>query len=574
MSFKPINILLIEDNSTDAQIIRTLLNEVGSKKFVLSHVERLSVALRRLKEDEFDVVLFDISEPHSQGVDSIPRIEEVAPDVAIIALSEDANDSVALEVVQAGAQDFLIKDQSDGFLIARSIHYAIEHKKEKGRLSYLAQYDLLTGLANRVLFRDQLDKALARANRSKLPVALMFLDLDRFKIINDTLGHDVGDLLLKVVAQRLQGCVRSGDLISRLGGDEFTVIQESVSRKHDIEVVAQKILNTMAQPFVLDGQELFVGTSIGISIYPHHGTDAETLIKNADTAMYTAKELGRNNFQFYARKMSEVAVKRLELENSLRRALEHEEFQLYYQPQICLRSMEIIGVEALLRWQRDGSGASMLPNSFIPLAEETGLIVQIGEWALQKACTANKKWQEAGLKPLRIAVNVSGRQFHQRELLDVVKKVLDTSGLAPEYLELELTEGLVMESIQAGSNIMKGFRDMGVHITIDDFGTGYSSLGCLKRLPIDTLKIDKSFVSNVIADADDAAITTAIIALGNSLRMKVIAEGIEKKEQVSFLIAQGCNAGQGPYFGMPLPEDKFVEFLTNHKKLRVVGGSQ
>jgi len=573
MNFKPINVLLIEDNLTDAQIVRAMLRDAGAEKFLMSHVERLTLGLRRLKEDHFDAVLLDISQSHSQGLDSISRIEDVAPNVAIIALSEVVDEAFAVKVVQAGAQDYLIKGQGDGFLIARSIRYAIEHKKEKGRLSYLAQYDLLTGLANRVLFRDLLDKALARADRSKLPVALMFLDLDRFKIINDTLGHDVGDALLKVVAQRIQGCVRSGDLISRLGGDEFTVIQESVSRRQEIEVVAQKIMNTMAQPFVLDGQELFIGTSIGISIYPPHGNDAETLIKNADTAMYSAKELGRNNYKFYIPKMSEEAVKRLELENSLRRALERNEFLLYYQPQICLRTMDIIGVEALLRWQRHDEGETVLPNTFIPLAEETGLIVQIGEWALQTACTVNKQWQDAGLKPLRMAVNVSGRQFHQRELVDVVRKVLENSGLAAQYLELELTEGLIMEGMNVGSNTLDSFKEMGVHITIDDFGTGYSSLGCLKRLPIDALKIDKSFINNVTVDADNAAIATAIIALGHSLRLNVIAEGIEKQEQVSFLVSQGCYAGQGTYFSKPLPENEFVDFLAKYKKLRVVAGN-
>jgi len=570
MNSKPIKVLLIEDNLTDAQIVRAMLDDAGADKFSLSHVERLTLATRRLKEDEFDAVLLDISKSHSQGMDSISRIEAVAPKVAIIVLSEVIDEAFALEVVQAGAQDYLVKGQGDGFLIARSIRYAIEHKKEKGRLSYLAQYDLLTGLANRVLFRDLLDKALARAVRSKLPMALMFLDLDRFKIINDTLGHDVGDLLLKIVAQRLQGCVRSGDLISRLGGDEFTVIQESVSRKQDIEVVAQKIMNMMAQPFTLDGHELFVGTSIGIAVSPQHGKDAETLIKNADTAMYSAKEHGRNNYRFYVPRMGEEAAKRLDLENNLRRALEREEFLLYYQPQFCLRTMEVIGVEALLRWKRQDQDEIILPNEFIPLAEETGLIVPIGEWALKTACTINKQWQDAGVTPLRIAVNVSGRQFHQKELVDVVRKALADSGLKAGYLELELTESLIMENMQVDSNTLNKFKDMGVHMSIDDFGTGYSSLSCLKRLPIDALKIDKSFIHNVNSDVDNTAIASAIIALGHSLRMNVIAEGIEKKEQVKYLVSQGCYAGQGSFFSEPLSADDFVNFLSQPKKLMVV----
>ena len=573
MNSNPIKVLLIEDNLTDAQIVRAMLNDAGADKFILSHVERLTLALRRLKEDEFDAVLLDISKSHAQGLDSISSIEGAAPNVAIVVLSEVVDEAFALEVVQAGAQDYLVKGQGDGFLIARSIRYAIEHKKEKGRLAYLAQYDLLTGLANRVLFRDLLDKALARANRSKLPVALMFLDLDRFKIINDTLGHDVGDMLLKIVAQRLQGCVRSGDLISRLGGDEFTVIQESVSRQQEIEVVAQKIMNMMAQPFALEGHELFIGTSIGIAIYPAHGKDAETLIKNADTAMYNAKECGRNNYRFYVPKMGEEANKRLDLENNLRRALERDEFLLYYQPQFCLRTMEVIGIEALLRWKRQDHDEIVLPNEFISLAEETGLIVQIGEWALQTACAVNKQWQDSGMTPLRMAVNVSGRQFHQKDLVEVVKKALANSGLKAEYLELELTESLIMENMQVGSNTLDKFKNMGVHITIDDFGTGYSSLSCLKRLPIDTLKIDKSFIHNVTADADNAAIAGAIIALGHSLRLNIIAEGIEKIEQVKYLVSQGCYAGQGTFFSEPLSADDFASFLSQRKKLKVVAES-
>jgi diguanylate cyclase (GGDEF)-like protein len=566
----PIKVLLVEDNLTDAQIVRAMLNDAGREKFSLIHIERLTVALRRLKAEHFDAVLLDISKTHSHGLDSITRIEAVAPDVAIVALSETADDALALDVVHAGAQDYLIKGQGDGFLIARSIRYAIEHKKEKGHLKLLAQYDPLTGLANRVLFRDLLDKALSRANRSKLPIGLMFLDLDRFKVINDTLGHDIGDLLLKVVAQRLKGCVRSGDFISRLGGDEFTVIQEGVSRKEDIEVVAQKILNTMVQPFALDGNELFIGTSIGIAIYPNHGRDAETLVKNADTAMYSAKERGRNNYRFYMPKMGEEAARRLELENDLRHALERDEFLLYYQPQFCLRTMNIIGVEALLRWRRQRQDEIVLPNEFITLAEETGLIVQVGEWALREACTVNKQWQDSGLMPLRISVNVSGRQFHHKDLAQTVRRVLAESGLKAEYLELELTEGLIMENLQVDSNALAVFRDMGVHISIDDFGTGYSSLSCLKRMPIDTLKIDGTLIHDVHLDSDNAAITTAIIALANNMRLNVVAEGIEKQEEVSYLVSQGCYSGQGKFFCKPLSAEEFVKFISQHKKLRAV----
>lgn len=534
-----------------------MLAEGGSNKFHLDHVERYTLGIKLLREETYDAVLIDISGSDTQDLDSIKRLENTNPDLAIVVLSNVVDESFALDVVQAGAQDYLVKGQGDGFLIARTIRYAIEHKKEKQRLSYLARFDVLTGLANRGFFREQLVKALARADRGKMPMALMFLDLDRFKVINDTLGHDVGDQLLKLVAHRLQGCVRGGDIISRIGGDEFTVIQERVTRVQDVEVVAQKIINTMAQPFALEGQELFIGTSIGIALYPYHGKDADTLIKNADTAMYCTKENGRNNFNYYLPEMGAEASKRLELEHNLRKALENQEFQLYYQPQVSLVSGEIVAVEALLRWRRSDTGELVPPSDFISIAEETGMIVPIGEWVLNTACAQVKKWQTTNMPHIRVAVNLSARQFHQKELVNVVRSALRDYDLNPDCLELELTESLIMEYMQVGSTTLGELKKMGIYISIDDFGTGYSSLSCLKHLPIDTLKIDQSFINNITTDEDNAAIAGAIIAMGKSLRLNVIAEGVETKDQVSYLTDHGCVVGQGTYFNEPVPAEKF-----------------
>jgi len=565
----PIKILLIEDNLMDARKVRAMLEETGAGKFELSHVDRLNGALKRLTDGEFDVVLLDMSSTSDEsGLESISYIERINPEIPIVALSEDTDEAFALKVVQAGAQDYLVKGQGDGFLIARTIRYAIEHKKEKERLTVLAQYDLLTGLANRVLFRDLLEKALARSDRNKMPVGLMFLDLDRFKIINDTLGHDFGDSLLKFVAQRLKSCVRTGDLISRLGGDEFTVTLEGLTRIEDVEIVAQKILHTLARPFDIEGHDLSIGVSIGVAVYPSHGKDADTLIKYADTAMYSAKENGRNNYKFYTQVMGKEMSKQHVLENDLRRALECDEFLLYYQPQLSLKTQEIVGVEALIRWQRD-KDKIVVPGGFIPLAEETGLIVQIGEWVLQTACKQNKEWQDSGLSPIRIAVNLSARQLCQKDIIDIVKKALTQSGLNPEFLELELTESLIMEDMQARSVILAKLKNMGVHISIDDFGTGYSSLSCLETLPIDTLKIDKSFIRKVSEDPENATIASAIIALGQAMRLNVIAEGIENKSQVDYLISQGCSVGQGYYYAKPMPAAAFTEYWTQNLDKKV-----
>jgi len=403
-----IRVLLVEGNPEDVRLVRGMLARAGAKKFDLTHVNRLGEAVRRLREEPFDVILLDLSLPDAHGLGAATQLQAAAPGVPIVVLSDTNDEALALQAVQAGVQDYLVKGRGNGDLLTRSLRYAVERKRAEERIAYLAQYDPLTGLANRALFRDRLTQALSRADRNGRLVALLFLDLDRFKAINDTLGHDAGDQLLQAVTERLKGSMRKVDTLARLGGDEFAVIAEGISRILDAATVAERISDLMASPFILNGQEVFVTTSIGIAIYRQDGEDADTLIKNADTALYRAKEQGRNTYQFYSPDLNVRASERLALESSLRRALERGEFLLYYQPQVDLRTGQVIGAEALLRWRHPGRGL-VSPVEFIPVAEESGLIIPIGEWILRQACAHARAWQAAGLPLLPVAGNLSAR---------------------------------------------------------------------------------------------------------------------------------------------------------------------
>ncbi len=441
-----------------------------------------------------------------------------------------------------------------------------ERKQVEEQLYRLAHHDTLTGLPNRILFLDRLQQAKAHANRYRHHVALMFLDLDRFKIINDTLGHPVGDKLLQEVAKRLVDCVREVDTVARIGGDEFTVVLVNIDSVEDVKRVAQKILKSLSVPFMVDSFELYITTSIGIALYPGDDENPDNLVKKADIAMYHAKGEGRNTFKFYVPKMDANADKRLLLETSLRKALDNEEFRVYYQPKVDITTKQITAMEALLRWQHPTLGL-VAPSEFIPLAEETGLIVPIGEWVLRAACLQNRKWLEMGLPPMKVAVNLSGYQFQQPNLLDIIRTVLADTGLDPGLLELEITESVIMQNPDFAVAVLAEIRDLGIHISIDDFGTGYSSLAHLKRFSINTLKIDKSFVRDVEINSADAAIATAIIAMGNSLNLKVIAEGVETEGQLTFLSENKCDEVQGFLFSTPMPSEDVADFLRGRTTL-------
>lgn len=441
-----------------------------------------------------------------------------------------------------------------------------KRKQTEERLNYLASFDALTDLPNRTLFYDRLGQATARARWHKRWVAVLFLDLDRFKVINDTLGHAIGDLLLKAAAVRLTGSIREGDTVARLGGDEFVLILDDLAQPQDTSKVAQKILDALSDPFDLEGRELFITASIGIALWPEDGEDPETLLKNADIAMYRAKEQGRNACQLYSPALNAKASERLTLENALRHALEREELLLLYQPKVDLATGKIIGLEALVRWKHPQWGL-VSPADFIPLAEETGLIVPIGEWVLWTACAQNKAWQEAGFPPIRIAVNLSARQFNKQNFAEMVARLLGEVGLDPQYLELELTESIIMKNAESTMTMLQELDAMGVELTVDDFGTGYSSLSYLKRFPVHTLKIDRSFVRNLTTDPEDVAIVTAIITLAHTLHLKVIAEAVETVEQLALLRSLECDQMQGYLFSRPLPSGEVAKRWRERRHL-------
>ena len=433
-------------------------------------------------------------------------------------------------------------------------------KLDEERIQYLATHDALTALPNRAMFGELLTLSIRNARRYGRDFAVLFVDLDRFKVINDTLGHEAGDKLLQQVAERLAGTVRASDVVARLGGDEFVVLVQEVSEAHQAETVARKILAALARPAYVAGQEIRVTASIGICLYPSDAQDEPTLMKNADIAMYRAKEEGKNTCKFYSAKSNSHSFERLALETSLRRGLERGEFSLHYQAKVDLRGGGITGVEALLRWQHPELGM-VPPGQFIPLAEETGLIVPIGKWVLRAACEQNVAWRRAGLAPVRMSVNISARQFADEHLLEDIAEALAASGLEPSLLELEITESMVMQDAERAAVVLDAIKRIGVRLAIDDFGVGYSSLAQLKRLPIDTLKVDRSFIRDIPQDPGDSAIAEAIIAMGKRLRLTVVAEGVETSEQEAFLKAHDCDEMQGFFFSRPIPAEGFAELL-------------
>lgn len=453
---------------------------------------------------------------------------------------------------------------ADDIKLAQSIglhlYMAIAQKRVESMIRYQASHDALTNLPNRLLFDEQLALALAKAQQSDEMLGVAFLDLDRFKTINDTLGHAVGDQLLQQVAKSLRQCLRDCDAIARWGGDEFTLLLPHLSSAEDITKIAERILDKLTLPFYTEQQEFYITASLGIALFPYDGEDAETLLKNADLAMYQAKQLGKNNYQLYAEEMNSQAFKQLALESDLRKAIVNQEFLLYYQPQVDIQTQEIIGLEALLRWQHPHLGF-VSPAEFIPLAEEAGLICTIGNWVLQTTCEQHQAWQAAGLSPVRIAVNLSAKQFQQTNLVNTILQTLKGADVAAEYLEIEITESAAMRDIDFTIATLQQLQQIGVKIAIDDFGTGYSSLNAIKHFPLHILKIDRSFVQDSVSSPSDAAIAKTVVALGKGLGLKVLAEGVETEEQLEFLRSIGCDSAQGYLFSKPLPPDEISHLL-------------
>ncbi len=583
------------------KVLQGVFRDITERKIAELKLEESIMRFRRLSEAGFEGIV--ISE---QGVlvDANTRMAEILGCAVSDLIGRKISDFVApqsmdsvLDHIRSGSEERyeLFAKRKDGSIFpieaqGKALPYAgrmlritairdiTERKNAEERIRYLAYYDSLTGLPNRTFYKELVSRALLLAKRHHWTIAILFIDLDYFKRINDTLGHDIGDQLLRTVGKLVKTCIRQSDFIARsegdelenvvarLGGDEFIVLLNEITHSEDASRVAGRILKELAHPITLAGHEVFVTASIGIALYPLDGNEAETLFRNADVAMYHAKNQGRNNYQFYTKSMNATSLQRLDLENDLRKALDRGEFLLYYKPTVDVLTRTIIGAEALIRWKHPNRGI-ILPGEFIPLAEETGLIVPIGEWVLRTACSQNRAWQLAGHKPFRVAVNLSGRQFDQEDLIEVVSSALHDTGLDPEYLELEITESTIMKSPEKAATTLQKLKGMGICLSIDDFGTGYSSLGNLKKFPLDTLKIDRSFVTNVTADSDDAAIATAIIAMAHSLKLGVIAEGVESEDQQSFLRERACDAVQGYLFSRPIPPEEFIKLIREKKHL-------
>jgi diguanylate cyclase (GGDEF)-like protein/PAS domain S-box-containing protein len=684
-------VLLIEDNAGDARLLREMFREEGSHQTELTLVGSMSDAETRLAEPAIDVILLDLGLPDAQGLGAVRRAHAAAPRVPLVVLTGLDDDTVALQALQEGAQDYLVKGQIDTRGLLRALRYAIERKsmeealsaeKERAQvtldsigdavictdvagnitflnvvaerltgwshqdaagkpmaevfrmldatsrgavpfpegiglgqapdlalpescilvrrdgsetpvedsvapihdregkttgavivfrdvtapramaleLAYLAKHDFLTGLPNRLLLSDRIEQAITSAKRHTTRVAVLFLDLDGFKHINDSLGHSIGDKLLQSISKRLVDCGRASDTVSRQGGDEFVVLLSEVQRAEDAAIAAARMLAAVAEAHSIDRHDLHVTSSIGVSVYPDDGLDAETLIKNADTAMYQAKENGRQNYQYFKPEMNIRAVERQSLEESLRRALERDELSLHYQPKIDFKTGAITGAEALLRWTHPTRGV-ISPAQFIPIAEECGLILPIGHWVLRRACQQAQAWQEAGLRLPTMAVNVSAKEFRDQQFLKALFVILEETGIDPRSLELELTESVLMKHAESAASILATLRESGVQVAVDDFGTGYSSLSYLRKFPIDALKIDQSFVGRLGTTADDASIVRAVIGMAQSLRLRVVAEGVETLEQSDFLQALACDEAQGYYFSRPLPPAEFASLL-------------
>ena len=690
----PQAVLLIHGEGAKAKIVQDALLESHDGFFTVEWVESCSEGLRRLRKDgkaPIAAVLVNLFLPDSQGLETFDRLFKTSPDVPVLVLSSLGHEDTAKQAVQRGAQDYLLEDHLDSYLLPKALRNMLERasnaealfrEKERAqvtlnsigdavvstdvagivtflnpvaeamtgwaaaeavglpfdevfqiidvkdrrravnpmksviqenksanlaagsvlirrngiesaiedsaapihdrrgrvtgavmvfhdvtkaramsqKMSHLAQHDYLTDLPNRLMLNDRLSQAISLARRHHQQLAVLFVDVDRFKHVNDSLGHVIGDKLLLSIAGRLVASVRSSDTVSRQGGDEFVVLLASVAHAEDAALTAQKILTLLSMPHRVEEHDLQITLSVGIGIYPDDGRDAETLVKSADIAMLSAKDNGRNNYQFFKPSMNEHALERQSLESGLRHALDKREFVLHYQPKLDLATETLTGAEALIRWLQPKRGI-VFPKDFIPIAEQCGYILPIGRWALREACSQRRKWLDENLAPIPVAVNISAVELRSKNFVEHVRAILEETGLESRYLEFELTETALMQDPQSTIAVLRALKDMGIRLTLDDFGTGYSSLTYLKRFPIDALKIDKSFVQGLCTDSDDSKLVSAVINLGRSFHLQVIAEGVETRAQFIALQAQRCAEGQGYYFQMPIAADEFAKLL-------------
>ena len=575
------NVLIIDDDEQ----IRDLLVAILGNSCSCSSVASTEEALRRLSEEPFDLVISDIDVEGMSGMELIPKLHSISPGTVVVIIGGKQDIETAIDAMRVGAFDYITKPLDirhvDAAVQRALNHRSLIREKEQYRaqleqlleertaeVDFLAYYDTITQLPNRALFEDRLAQAIAMAKSSGQMLGVLFISLDQFKKVNDTLGHGPGDILLREFAERLKSCIAQTDTIARFGSDEFALLRTQIEGPDDVIETIGSLSQVLKFAFELDGQELFATASVGISLFPFDGDDGQTLLKNAGAALYKAKRSGGANYQFYTADIHDRASRRLSLETTLRRALQNQEFLLHYQPKVSVDSLEITGVEALVRWHHPQLGL-ISPAEFIPLAEDTGLIIPIGQWVLKEACLQNKRWQNQGFARMRMAVNISARQLQDQTFADTVIRTLRETDLEPEYLELELTESSIMQNVELAANVLSRLKAMGIYCSIDDFGTGFSSLASLKRLPINALKIDKSFVSEAPSEPDDAALVLAIITLAHNLRLKVIAEGVETEEQLRLLHLLRCDEIQGGLFSKPLPADALESLLDSHSEGQV-----
>ncbi|RLB37030.1 MAG: hypothetical protein DRH30_13925 [Deltaproteobacteria bacterium] len=560
------DVLLVEDSLIDAQLIRRLLRRVTASYYRVTHVCTLNDAVLSAEDLVPDVILADLNLPDSRGTQTVASLQTSYPDIPLVIVSAWEDEAISLQSVKAGAQDYLVKGHIDGANLHRVIRYAIERKRTELELVRLAHFDQLTSLPNRTLLRERVDHALARAMRAGSGVATLILDMDRFKEINDMLGHEVGDKLLIEAARRIRASVRDQDTVARLGGDEFAVVLEGVSEAKEVLPVIERIIKSLSEVTSVDGHEVKTSTSVGIAMYPENGNNLSELLRAADLAMYQAKSSGHGRYRFFADAMQEEAQSRHALEWALRRAVERKEFELFYQPQLCLRTGMVIGVEALLRWMSPTRGL-LTPYHFIAGLEEFRLINDVGEWVLQTACEQIRKWHMMDFEPMRIAVNVSAQQFEDPMLIDKVRSALKETKLPPEFLELELTESCLMSDPAQTTALLREIRDVGVRVAIDDFGTGYSSLAYLHEFPLNALKIDKNFVQNVESNDRGGPISQMVIGLGQNLGLEVIAEGVETEAQLRYMREHGCDVAQGYFYARPESPEDLTPWLKANQRV-------
>lgn len=572
------SILIIDDEA----LVRNVLCQLLCDKYFCVAAENAEDALAILEENPFDLIISDIDLGRANGIELIPKVLENAPDTVVVVISGKQTIESAIDAMRVGAFDY-IKKPFDLDYVEIAVRRALDHhylltakrryenhleelvRQRTDELHYLAYHDALTDLPNRILFEDRLFQAFVQARQNQQKIAVLFLSLDRFKIISDTLGHIPGFKLLQEVAERLKRCVGENSTIARFEGDLFALLLTQIKNAKEVVQIVKNIIDEINFPFNIERNKLFTTASIGIGFFPEDGDDIQTLLKNTGVALSRVKEQGGNSYQFFTPEMNLAVLKRVSLENDLRYALERNEFEVYFQPKLDIITRQIVGMEALVRWNHPKSGI-VSPLDFIPLAEETGLIVPLGEWVLRNSCLQNKKWQNAGLKLLPLSVNVSPRQLEAANLSDVIVDILAETKMDARFLELEVTESSIMNDPESAVKMLNELKKIGIRISIDDFGTGYSSLSYLKHLPIDVLKIDRAFVQDLASNADDAALVMTIITLAHHLRLKVVAEGVETEDQLRYLHLMKCDEWQGFLYSKPVSANQFVGLLTNENK--------